>query len=122
MKSDVSLATDLQERLTNHPFTKGMEAHHICVLSESAKLVRFDAGEMIFRTGGPAHGFYLLESGAVAIEATKHCESPVVPIRCMKVNHSAGHGSLNHTCGSSVRARSNQRPQYFFRENTYGSP
>lgn len=68
---------NLAERLAVHPFLKGMEPHHLAVLSESAEPVRFEAGQTIFRTGEHATGFYLIESGAVVIETTKHSQTPV---------------------------------------------
>ncbi len=67
----------LEERLAAHPFLRRMEPHHLLVLSESAESTRFEAGQVIFRTGEPATGFYLVESGAVVIEATKHQQMPV---------------------------------------------
>ena len=67
----------MEERLGRHPFVQGMELHHIETLSKSAALTRFEAGQVIFRTGGPATGFYLIESGTVIIEATKHRQTPV---------------------------------------------
>jgi CRP-like cAMP-binding protein len=64
-------------RLARHPFLSGMEPHHIEVLSESAQPVAFEAGQVIFRAGGPATGFYLIESGAVAVETSKDRETPI---------------------------------------------
>jgi len=67
----------LEKRLAAHPFLRGMEPHHLLVLSESAESIRFDAGQVILRTGESATGFYLIESGAVVIEDTKHQQLPV---------------------------------------------
>jgi CRP-like cAMP-binding protein len=67
----------LEKRLAAHPFLRGMEPHHLLVLSESAESIHFDAGQVILRTGEPATGFYLVESGAVVIEDTKHQQLPV---------------------------------------------
>jgi CRP/FNR family cyclic AMP-dependent transcriptional regulator len=76
--TDTSFETEhLKERLAAHPFLKGIEPHHVQVLSESAELTRFEAGQVIFRTGEQATGFYLIESGAVVIEATKRQPRPV---------------------------------------------
>ena len=69
--------SQLEERLAAHPFLRGMEPHHLLVLGESAELKRFEAGQMMFRTGEPATGFYLIESGEVVIEDTKHQQLPV---------------------------------------------
>ena len=79
MKTELAISNDnVAERLAAHPFLKGMEPHHLEVLSESAQPVRFEAGHYVFRTGEHAAGFYLIESGAVVIEATKHLKTPVV--------------------------------------------
>ena len=69
--------TNLKNRLARHPYFQGMEPHHVEVLSKSAEERRFAAGEVIFRTGEPATGFYLIETGSVTIEATKHRQIPV---------------------------------------------
>lgn len=60
---------NLQQRVAAHPFLRGMEPHQIEVLSKSATPVTFEAGQVIFRAGEPANGFFLVETGAVAIEA-----------------------------------------------------
>ena len=59
----------IEARVTGHPFLSGMPANHIKVLAGCAKLLRFASGEMVFRAGEPADGFYLVESGEVAIDA-----------------------------------------------------
>ena len=59
----------IEARVTGHPFLSGMPANHIKVLAGCAKLLRFVSGEMVFRAGEPADGFYLVESGEVAIDA-----------------------------------------------------
>ena len=68
---------DIQERLANHPFLIGMSAHHFEILAGCAKLAQFKAGEVIFRAGEPANGFYLIESGAVALEGSVFDHAPV---------------------------------------------
>ncbi len=55
-------------RVAAHPFLAGMSAHHIELLANCASFVQFVEGDVIFRVGGPATGFYLIESGAVALE------------------------------------------------------
>ena len=69
--------SSLPQRLSAHPFLRGMLPHHLEVLSESAEIVRFDANEVILRTGDPILGFYLIEEGGVVIEATKDLPTPV---------------------------------------------
>ena len=64
-----SMDTPLAALLATHPFTAGMPAHELAVLAENAMRVFYPAGETIFREGDPANRFYLIESGAVALEA-----------------------------------------------------
>jgi CRP-like cAMP-binding protein len=59
---------DIEKRLTAHPFLKGMTRHHIELLALCAVPTQFDAGQIIFLEGEPASGFYLVETGKVAIE------------------------------------------------------
>jgi CRP/FNR family transcriptional regulator, cyclic AMP receptor protein len=53
-----------------HPFLAGISAHHVEVLTGCASDKRFAKGEVIFHAGEPANGFYLIESGSVAIEGS----------------------------------------------------
>ena len=59
---------DILVRVGAHPFLAGMSAHHIELLANCASFVQFGEGDVIFRAGGPANGFYLIESGTVALE------------------------------------------------------
>jgi CRP/FNR family cyclic AMP-dependent transcriptional regulator len=54
-------------RVAAHPFLAGMSAHHIELLANCASFVKFGEGDVIFRAGEPANGFYLIESGTVAL-------------------------------------------------------
>jgi CRP-like cAMP-binding protein len=55
-------------RVGAHPFLAGMSAHHIELLANCASFVQFGEGDVILRAGEPANGFYLIESGTVALE------------------------------------------------------
>ena len=68
---------DILERLARHPFTKGMEHHHLEVLAQSAMPAHFEKDQILFKVGEPANGFYLLESGSIALQG---CVSPDDPI------------------------------------------
>jgi len=59
---------DLEKRVAAHPFLAGMSPHHLELLARYSKQKQFEAGEMIFRSGEPAHGFYLIEKGTIALE------------------------------------------------------
>ncbi len=62
--------TNIQARVAAHPFLSGMSAHHVELLGSCAALMQFEEGQVIFRAGQPANGFYLIESGTVAIEGS----------------------------------------------------
>jgi CRP-like cAMP-binding protein len=47
-----------------------MSPRHVEVLVTSAAVKQFQKDEVIFRAGQPANGFYLIESGSVAIEGS----------------------------------------------------
>jgi CRP/FNR family transcriptional regulator, cyclic AMP receptor protein len=58
----------IEQRLAAHPFLKGMSPHHLELLVLSAVPTEFDRGQVIFSEGEPANGFYLIESGTIALE------------------------------------------------------
>jgi CRP/FNR family transcriptional regulator, cyclic AMP receptor protein len=58
----------LVARLAAHPFLAGMSERHFEILSECAMATHFEPGQIIFRAGEPANGFYLIESGKVVLE------------------------------------------------------
>jgi CRP/FNR family cyclic AMP-dependent transcriptional regulator len=60
---------DIEKRLAAHPFLKGMSQHHLELLALCAAPTEFDAGQIVLREGEPASGFYLMETGTVALEA-----------------------------------------------------
>jgi len=67
---DVERNIELKSRLTAHQFLTGMSPRHVEVLVTSAAVKQFQKDEVIFRAGQPANGFYLIESGSVAIEGS----------------------------------------------------
>jgi CRP-like cAMP-binding protein len=69
---------DIEQRLAVHPFLKGMSAHHLELLALCAMPTEFDAGQIVLREGEPASGFYLIETGTVALEAKANDGKTVV--------------------------------------------
>jgi CRP-like cAMP-binding protein len=67
----------MEQRLVAHPFLQGMSAHHIKLLAQSATPTCFERGQIIFRAGEPANGFYLIESGRVALEGSAVEHGPI---------------------------------------------
>ena len=62
-------------RLAAHPFLAGMNSRHLRILGQCTMATQFEAGQVIFRAGEPANGFYLLERGQVVIEEPAQGES-----------------------------------------------
>ena len=73
MSSDPSI----DQRIAAHPFLAGLTPQQNTILCDCAALQDFGANEMIFRAGDPARGFYLLETGSVAVEGGNGDETPV---------------------------------------------
>jgi CRP/FNR family cyclic AMP-dependent transcriptional regulator len=69
---------EIEQRLAAHPFLKGMGAQQLSLLAQSASPTHFEAGQVIFRTGEPANGFYLIESGNVVLESSQGNAKPVI--------------------------------------------
>ena len=70
--------SDLAERICCHPFFKGLKPEHLTVLTYQAQERTFEPGILLFREGEPANAFYLIESGAIALEAHVPSKGPVV--------------------------------------------
>jgi CRP/FNR family cyclic AMP-dependent transcriptional regulator len=68
---------NIQVRVGAHPFLAGMSEHHIELMANCASFVQFGGGDVIFRAGEPANGFYLIESGTVALEGWVFEHGPV---------------------------------------------
>jgi CRP/FNR family transcriptional regulator, cyclic AMP receptor protein len=58
----------LDRIIREHPFLKDLDPRFVALVVGCAKNVRFDAGDYLFREGGPADQFYLLRHGRVALE------------------------------------------------------
>lgn len=67
----------IEDRLAAHPFLKGIAIEHIKVLAQSAVPTRFEKDHVIFKAGEPANGFYLIESGSVALEGSVFEHGPI---------------------------------------------
>jgi CRP-like cAMP-binding protein len=54
-----------------------MGIDHIKVLAQSAAPTHFEKGQLIFKAGEPANGFYLIETGSVALEGSVLEHGPI---------------------------------------------
>ncbi len=66
----------LEKILDEHPLFRGMDAQHLRALGESATVVRFEPGDVIFEEGEPAHRFYLIRTGKVALQLVSYRIEP----------------------------------------------
>jgi CRP/FNR family cyclic AMP-dependent transcriptional regulator len=68
----------LEHILAEHPFFVGFSAAHRQLVAGCARNHRYDAGEYLFREGGPANEFFLIRHGQVALEILSPGQPPIV--------------------------------------------
>jgi CRP/FNR family transcriptional regulator, cyclic AMP receptor protein len=68
-RTDQSPPESLEARVASHPFLEGMEPRHIKILADCAMAKNFATCDYLFRQGEFANRFYLIERGAVVLEA-----------------------------------------------------
>jgi CRP/FNR family transcriptional regulator, cyclic AMP receptor protein len=68
---------ELWKEIAAHPFLTGMNAHHLELLTRYATRKIFQPGEVIFRAGEAAHGFYLILTGSIVLEGSVMEHGPV---------------------------------------------
>jgi CRP/FNR family transcriptional regulator, cyclic AMP receptor protein len=66
----------LEKILEEHPLFSGMKEQHLRTLVESSTVVRFEAGDVIFEEGDPAHHSYLIRTGKVALQLVSYRVEP----------------------------------------------
>ncbi len=68
----------IEQILAQHPFFAGFSTEHSQLVSGCARNHRFDAGEYLFREGGPADMFFLIRHGRVALEIMPPGKNPII--------------------------------------------
>jgi CRP-like cAMP-binding protein len=66
----------LEKILDGHPFFRGMKESYLRTIVDSATVVRFEPGDVIFEEGEPAHRFYLIRTGRVALQLVSYRIEP----------------------------------------------
>lgn len=61
-------SNELRQHIAQHPFLAGLNERQIEILADCAAPAAFAAEEVVFQAGDPARGFFLLESGSIAVE------------------------------------------------------
>ena len=66
----------LEKILEEHALFRGMKEQYLRTLVESSTVVRFEPGDVIFEEGEPAHRFYLIRTGKVALQLVSYRIEP----------------------------------------------
>jgi CRP-like cAMP-binding protein len=62
------LEKDIESLVAEHPFFKGMVPSYQALIGGCGRNVRFEAGQLIVKTGDPATHFFAIRHGRVSIE------------------------------------------------------
>ncbi len=69
--------TSLELILDQHPFFRDIETRHVQKIAEHASYISFKEGQLVFRQGEPAHTFYIIDEGKVALEVFSPGYGPI---------------------------------------------
>jgi CRP-like cAMP-binding protein len=69
---------NLEQILQEHPFFAGAPVEEVKLIAGCARNHLFQAGEYLFREGGPADEFFLIRHGRVALEIAAPGRPPAV--------------------------------------------
>ena len=96
-------------RVAFHPFLAGMNHTQLTLLTDCAVARHFNTNQIILREGEFANGFYLVETGKVALESEAgfgEIDPDTTP--WPQETCSAGHGCFRRTSGNLQPARSSR--------------
>src|SRR5678815_702289 len=77
-----TMSQSLYALIAQQPFFKGLNTHHLHLLTDSAMQMQFEAGKSIFQLGSPANRFYLILEGKVVVESELK-EGGMIPIQTL---------------------------------------
>src|ERR1035438_6565 len=77
-----TLSQTLYVLIEQQPFFKGLNPHHLQLLTDSALEMKFEPGQAIFAEGSPANRFYLILEGGVVLESEKE-DRNVIPVQTL---------------------------------------
>jgi CRP/FNR family transcriptional regulator, cyclic AMP receptor protein len=110
-----SMAQSLYTLIAQQPFFKGLNAHQLQLLTESAMEMQFEPGQSIFQEGSPANRFYLILEGKVVLES-ELAERGMIPIQTLGRGDDLGWSWLfpPYYLHSSARALEPTRTIFFY--------
>jgi CRP/FNR family cyclic AMP-dependent transcriptional regulator len=109
-------AQKLRPLIEEQSFFKGLKPHYHQLLAESALELYFEAGETIFKEGGPANRFYLILEGKVVLEVEAEVPGLVIPLVTLGPGDDLGWSWLfpPHSLHASARAVTPTRTIFFY--------
>ncbi|MEP6833943.1 MAG: cyclic nucleotide-binding domain-containing protein [Gemmatimonas sp.] len=93
--------------VAGHPFTSGLDAHHVNQLASMAREMCFETGSVIFPEGDHSREFYLLVHGMVALEICSG--SSQHRFQTLYANDEFGWSALMPDKGKLLQARALER-------------
>ena len=109
------VAKSLYDLIAQQPFFKGLNAHQLQLLTDSAMEMQFEAGQKLFQEGSLANRFYLILEGKVVLES-ELAEHDMIPIQTLGPGDDLGWSWLfpPHVLHSSARALETTRTIFFY--------
>jgi len=77
------LKQSLYTLIARQPFFKGMNAHQLQLLADSALEMKFETGQKIFESGSPANRFYLILEGKVVLASELTEPGKTLPVQTL---------------------------------------
>ena len=94
----------LYQLVERQPFFKGMKARQLQVLADSAMVMNFETGQVIFQQGGPANRFYLILEGQAVLESELP-DQTAIPIQTLGPGDDLGWSWLFPPYSTQLSAR-----------------
>ena len=104
--------------VAQQPFLKGLNAHQLQMLTDSAIEMQFEPGQSIFHEGSPANRFYLILEGKVALEL-KLKGRGIIPIQTLGPGDELGWSWLLPSSYLLLSARALEPTRTIFFYGTY---
>ena len=109
------MSQSLYTLIVQQPFFKGLNAHQLQLLTDSAMGTQFEPGQSIFKEGSPANRFYLILEGKVVLES-ELAERGLIPIETLGPGDDLGWSWLfpPYSLQLSARALEPTRTIFFY--------
>ena len=111
-----TLSQALYVLIAQQPFFKGLNGHHLKLLTDSALEMKFEPEQTIFAEGSPANRFYLILEGKVMLESEMEERGEMIPIQTLGPGDDLGWSWLfpPYSLHFSARALEPTRTIFFY--------